>query len=336
MQRKLLTKMFPEALIAGEFENGEWKSWGHVDAVVGGPACQPFSKAGLQLGANDPRANGMLDSIEVAAHCRAKIAIFEITPEFVSSDHEHGMFAASVVKGMKHGMAFAPVMEVQNAEIGGKALRKRVLLPLEPVSGQETLAPFEWQIEPGVQSSSLRGALLPIGRLGPSVNWVRRRKDFIRQDFDYVPHKPHRKGTLIFGGAHQPIVVGSKVFFRTPGRKTWRVAWVGDTKVALMPFNRPRERERIVVSKRGLMHLSQRLPVISIDSVTCAATVFNEGPQGNGRVLILDTRFRSLCVRSLEPEEVWRANLSMAHFSQGRKAGDCHSHCPVDYTNIGA
>ena len=201
MQRKLVTKMFPKALIAGEFENGEWKSWGRVDAAAGGPSCQPFSQAGLQLGANDPRANGMLDSIEVAAHCQAKISIWEITTEFVSEDHRHGMFAASVVKAMRHGLAFSPVREVQNADIGGMALRRRVLLPLEPRSSLGTLPPFEWQIEPGQRSSPLRGALLPVAKLGSSVNWVQSSKDFIRQDFDYIPHKPHRKGTLIFGGA---------------------------------------------------------------------------------------------------------------------------------------
>jgi len=46
MQRKLVTKMFPEALIAGEFENGEWKSWGRVDAAkCGTTPCSFYTRA---------------------------------------------------------------------------------------------------------------------------------------------------------------------------------------------------------------------------------------------------------------------------------------------------
>ena len=53
-------------------------------------------------------------------------------------------------------------------------------------------------------------------------------------------------------------------------------------------------------------HLKQRRPVISVNGPTCCNTGFGEGPEGPGKILILDNELGLDVVRRFSGSELWR------------------------------
>lgn len=82
-------------------------------------------------------------------------------------------------------------------------------------------------------------------------------------------------------------------------------------RVKLMLYNQPKRSCRKEVDIGTLRHAVQRLLIHSIEPEGCgnAVTSFNEGVEGSGRIMILDSRMGVLWIRPLSSNETWREVL---------------------------
>ena len=65
---------------------------GEVDAVIGGPPCQPFSTAGKRKGGNDKRSLALQEYIRVVRDTRPKFFVFENVPGLITASNSHTSF----------------------------------------------------------------------------------------------------------------------------------------------------------------------------------------------------------------------------------------------------
>ena len=93
---------------------------GMVDIVTGGPPCQPFSNAGVQLADEDYR-NMWPETIQVVRIIRPHAIFFENVPSFLNSE-----YAVSVFRELSElGYEIVPPLILGSDDIGGVDNRKR-------------------------------------------------------------------------------------------------------------------------------------------------------------------------------------------------------------------
>jgi DNA (cytosine-5)-methyltransferase 1 len=85
--RAFLSQRFPDTKLHGDFRKITPAKAGHVDVVVGGPPCQPWSKQGKRKPNEDARGELAIEFIELARSVEAPWLVFENVPALVQSDH---------------------------------------------------------------------------------------------------------------------------------------------------------------------------------------------------------------------------------------------------------
>jgi DNA (cytosine-5)-methyltransferase 1 len=116
---------WPDVPRVGDVTEFGWASLrGHVDLVVGGPPCQPFSVAGRRLGVGDPRGNLILHYLRAVAAIQPRWFLFENVPGLLSANDgdDFGTFLAEV-----EGLGYACAWRVLDAKNFGVPQRRRRL-----------------------------------------------------------------------------------------------------------------------------------------------------------------------------------------------------------------
>jgi DNA (cytosine-5)-methyltransferase 1 len=158
-----------------------------ADVLIGGPPCQPFSKAGYwsrgdSLRLNDPRANTLSAYLRVLDEARPRAFLLENVQGLVYDRKDEGM--RMLLDGIRtinrrRKTAYKPVMAVLNAaDYGVPQIRQRVFL----VAARDgstfrfpapTHAPEDFRPAPSLDGAELqpyRTAWDAIGDLGPEAD----------------------------------------------------------------------------------------------------------------------------------------------------------------------
>lgn len=99
---------------------------GEVDFLIGGPPCQPFSIAGKRLGAEDPRADLLLQFARLVGELQPQAFLLENVPSLVSIDD--GAYLDKVKRALRrHGYAIS-VNVISAQHYGVPQNRKRLIL----------------------------------------------------------------------------------------------------------------------------------------------------------------------------------------------------------------
>jgi DNA-cytosine methyltransferase len=103
---------------------------GKVGLLCGGPPCQPWSQAGHQKGADDPR-DVMGFTPKAIADCEPEMFLFENVPGLFTAS-EHKAYVADLLKRMgtpKPGLRYGVATTIVNAaDFGVPQIRRRVLI----------------------------------------------------------------------------------------------------------------------------------------------------------------------------------------------------------------
>lgn len=109
----------------GDVRGINWKKYrGNVGIVHGGPPCQPFSAAGRQRGAEDPR-DMWPEFIRCILECRPDIFVAENVAAITSSRF-HNYVEATIMTPLR-GKYHVHIVEMQAYEYGVPQIRRRVL-----------------------------------------------------------------------------------------------------------------------------------------------------------------------------------------------------------------
>ena len=199
---------------------------------------------------------------------------------------------------------------VDSTALGGSCYRTRLLMFAEDTRVAAQLPAFRWPRHLLTSPTSMLGTLEPVAALSDVMDWA---KDG-RANFEQRDAFPQERGAIIVGrlfwGLGATIRKGSKVFCNFAKlRGIWRVVYTRNGMARIMLYNRHHESRRETVPLHTLQHLQQSFAVYSINGCALAITSFNEGPQGNGRIFILDDRLGPRFVRILTARECWNLNL---------------------------
>ena len=121
----LLRYRWPDVPRVGDVVGFDWSVLhGHVDLVVGGPPCQPFSIAGRRLGVGDPRGNLILHFLRAVASIQPRWFLFENVPGLLSANDgdDFEAFLAEV-----EGIGYACAWRILDAKRFGVPQRRRRL-----------------------------------------------------------------------------------------------------------------------------------------------------------------------------------------------------------------
>ena len=110
------------------FNGKEWR--GLVDCIVGGFPCQPFSKAGKQRGADDPR-NLWPDVYRVLCEVRPRFAFLENVPGLI-----HGAYWGTILGDLAEGGFDVRWDCVPAAAAGANHLRDRLWILVTDPTGE--------------------------------------------------------------------------------------------------------------------------------------------------------------------------------------------------------
>ncbi len=120
---------------------------GTLDLLIGGPPCQPFSKAGQwaqngRRGLQDQRADALSGVVELARRLSPRIILLENVPGFVTGKSSAmPWLAGQLGKPNKNGWSYALTWRVLDAaDFGVPQHRKRAIVILT----RNDLAPPEW------------------------------------------------------------------------------------------------------------------------------------------------------------------------------------------------
>ena len=269
--------------------------------LFGGPPCNDFSKAGRQRG----QSRDVLWCFELAAQMRTPFLMLEITPEFMWNDSQHGQYTYLMSRLPELGYQMVSHV-VDNPDLGGGSYRRRLLIEGELTCISKLLPPFRW---PQLSRAGPQPLLCNLD----SISSLRGTRNFASEGrFELFEHpRRDKRGATTVGvlrwGAGLPIEQGSCVYCFARGcQGTWRVVSVIGSRVRLMAYNQPKVGTRVTVSLNSLKAKDQSLLVYGISGCGLSVTSYNEGIQGSGRILILDTRLGHNFVRILTNTEVWR------------------------------
>ncbi|HVM66523.1 MAG TPA: DNA cytosine methyltransferase [Acidimicrobiales bacterium] len=178
-------------VLEGDVTAMAFTSWrDHVDVVVGGPPCQPWSTGGKRLGTNDPR-DGWPSFLRVIHEVRPVAFLAENVSGFALGPRQRRFDA---LREELARLGYAVGARVENAADHG-APQKRQRLVIVGTRGQ----PFEFprpRLGPGSWRSA--GAVIaaaPRGEPNPSVVTYARRPDL----------RPNPYDGHVFNGGGRPI-----------------------------------------------------------------------------------------------------------------------------------
>lgn len=120
-----------ECIIEGMAQNYDYEAVkGLVGLLCGGPPCQPWSQAGHQKGAEDPRDVMGFTPTAIAA-CEPEVFLFENVPGLFSAN-EHRAYVKDLLKRMgnpKEGLRYGVATTIVNAaDFGVPQVRRRVII----------------------------------------------------------------------------------------------------------------------------------------------------------------------------------------------------------------
>ena len=297
---KVLQENFPTAIIWQDKPKTPLTA-SELLVLFGGPPCNDFSKAGRQRG----KSRDVLWCFELAAQMQIPFLLLEITPEFMWNDSQHGQYTYLMSRLPELGYQMVSHV-VDNPDLGGGSYRRRLLIAGELTCISKLLPPFSW---PQLSQAAPQPLLSNLD----SISSLRGTRNFASEGrFELFEHpRKDKRGATIVGvlrwGAGLPIEQGSCVYCFDRGcQGTWRVVSVVGSRVRLMAYNQPKVDTRVTVNLNTLKAKDQSLLVYGISGCGLAVTSYNEGIQGSGRILILDTRLGHNFVRILTNTEVWR------------------------------
>ena len=110
--------------------DGKPKKW-RPDALVGGPPCQSFSPAGLQLSLRDPRGQLFLEFVRIAGELSPRIILFENVRGLVTARGPNGIpgEAVNVIRKSFEDIGYFTSFQVLNsADYGAPQRRARMFM----------------------------------------------------------------------------------------------------------------------------------------------------------------------------------------------------------------
>jgi len=121
----------PRSIIQGKVEDYDYSAVrGKVGLLCGGPPCQPWSQAGHQRGALDPR-DVMGYTPKVIAECEPEVFLFENVPGLVTS-RQHKPYLDELLDRLadpKQGLSYGVSLGILNAaDFGVPQVRRRVFI----------------------------------------------------------------------------------------------------------------------------------------------------------------------------------------------------------------
>ncbi len=123
----VLRHRWPDVPRVGDLCEFGWSELrGHVDLVVGGPPCQPYSVAGRRLGLSDPRGNLTLHMLRAIGAVQPRWFLLENVPGLLSANggDDFGVLADTVEE---LGFSFAWAV-LDAADFGLPQVRRRLWL----------------------------------------------------------------------------------------------------------------------------------------------------------------------------------------------------------------
>ena len=209
---------YPEAAIANDaiLLAAQPMSWNipshrlpHIEGMIAGPPCQPFSKAGKQQGAADQRAIRVLDVLHVAAAYKVAWIIIENVVDLLDGDDKHGLYTAIIEVAASHNYTLTNKEKVRDGDVGGVMSRTRLFLYFEQADIAIIMPPMS-MFTP--QTSQRQRKLLEVLDSPDNIHsryWIKGHYMPTRQPPTVnVNDNPTRVGTLIFGGSeHNPVII---------------------------------------------------------------------------------------------------------------------------------
>ena len=123
----VLRYRWPDVPRLGDVREFDWSQLrGHVDLVVGGPPCQPYSVAGRRLGLSDPRGNLTLHMLRAIGAIQPRWFLLENVPGLLSANggDDFGLLSHAVEE---LGFSFAWAV-LDAADFGLPQVRRRLWL----------------------------------------------------------------------------------------------------------------------------------------------------------------------------------------------------------------
>jgi len=307
-EASLLRHKYPEALQSLDYDLGAWKVWPEelakkslqLVALVGGPVCASLSTGGKRLEQEDDRARQFVDTIALAVFLGVSFLVIENVLQLVNRDSHHGLYTRFLTAAKKGGFEVALVLQLCDAEHGGRTQRERVIVFLRKIEVHALLPPLKAPKKPGYQGQALEELLSPIEDL-PADVWID--GDFVSVDSE----KPSGKAWLMGHIRTQPSSIhdaklGDECTLR--GEQGWWVikARDGDNITAFNNTYRSAPAYRWVNAKDVHQVRGRQLQVFDVRSVAITLRSFSLPP--DFWMAIWDPRKPG--VRALTGLEVWR------------------------------
>jgi len=304
----LLHHQHPNAHMARDFYDAEWKQWpiGSVRLVTGGPSCTPYSKAGRQLHDRHPASTQVSDMSQVAERFNPDLVWMENVVALLDCGavlrKADASFAAC---GYKRSLTLI----VDHEKEGGDTIRIRVLLIYEKERRVAMLPPLEVPLQ-GRSSAGIREHLIALDEV-PNDMWLTGAYCPLREASQ---RRPPIVGRLRWGGPHSKLERGSLVRL-TFATGEWRVMeLLQDGRIEVMRNCRRYPTKKWIRKKHIKAALWQDIAVYSIDAPSKSVRAFGEWPVRTVQ-LCHDSRKcgkcdrdcdgSSSCVRALHPRETW-------------------------------
>lgn len=153
---RLLAAQVEQLSAADLVPYGSRAGW-RPDLLAGGPPCQPFSSAGLQLGIDDPRGGLFLHFVRLAEALQPRVILFENVRGLVTTrgpQHRPGEVLELVLRHFRE-IGYSPTVALLNAADYGAAQRRVRFFMVAVRDGEPPAFP-----EP-THSRSVSSGLLP-------------------------------------------------------------------------------------------------------------------------------------------------------------------------------
>ena len=322
---RFLGAMLPGLVICRDYYSDDWLEWpiDRCDWVGGGPPCVWSSPAGRQ-DPDDPRKKMFVEGIPRMAR-RFRALALDIEQPLEAITLHGGREFEQLLDGIASaGCRITPpspdlpggVEVIRNADDGGSSVRNRVDIHAELLDMIHTLGEAPRLEHMTERPVTIRDALVPTATLDP--------RTFVRGAFypytavrplttrptlvGYVdlgsPGTPLQLGSLCemgctVGSDGRGIKCGSSACVKCDGR--WRLyRFQGGSAGTFILYNRTAPRRWRCSLEHVHLIASFRRPVVSLDGIANPQTAWGEWPEGPGKTLILDTRFKDeLVIRPL-------------------------------------
>ena len=300
----LLQTLAPDAELAADFYDCDWKLWGcaNIRVLTAGPACQPYSLAGKKLGAKDSRSNQMADMAKAAAWFNPDIVILEN----VSDIMDHPEVLKQVVTAFKDAgyTMHKPIFDFKHYELGGATKRRRVFFYFEKHHLAASLPPLKLDLAEPMPPGKAIDYLVP--REEVPVDCI------LKGNIVWTPRpsaEPPIIGHIHHGGEHSKLMHGSLVEVHDQWGR-WRVmAMETQTRhgprIELMLSTRHKPRRIYVKPDQISKILKEKTAVYSIHGITKSVRGFGEWPTRTVNLIWDDRGDDEGVVRPILPREAW-------------------------------